>query len=120
MKTDSIGKKIKSLRENSGLEAQKLASELSVGKSTLSNWENDRRTPDTDTLIKIANYFEVSVDYLLGRTDERNLNKEKIKLDESVKTIAAHRINPHDDISEEGIDQINKFIEFIRMQEQNK
>ena len=65
MKTDSVGKRIKYLREKNCLEAQKLAQDLQVGKSTLSNWENDRRTPDLETLKKIANYFNVSTDYLL-------------------------------------------------------
>ena len=65
MKTDSVGKRIKHLREKNSLEAQKLAHDLQVGKSTLSNWENDRRTPDLETLKKIANYFNVSTDYLL-------------------------------------------------------
>ena len=52
MKTDSVGKRIKHLREKNSLEAQKLAHDLQVGKSTLSNWENDRRTPDLETLKK--------------------------------------------------------------------
>ena len=52
MKTDSVGKRIKYLREKNCLEAQKLAHDLQVGKSTLSNWENDRRTPDLETLKK--------------------------------------------------------------------
>ena len=65
MKTDSVGKRIKHLREKNSLEAQKLAHDLKVGKSTLSNWENDRRTPDLDTIKKISNYFNVTTDYLL-------------------------------------------------------
>ena len=72
MKTDSVGKRIKYLREKNSLEAQKLAQDLQVGKSTLSNWENDRRTPDLETLKKIANYFNVSTDYLL-LGDEANI-----------------------------------------------
>ena len=72
MKTDSVGKRIKYLREKNSLEAQKLAHDLQVGKSTLSNWENDRRTPDLETLKKIANYFNVSTDYLL-LGDEANI-----------------------------------------------
>lgn len=68
----------------------------------------------------IAEYFEVSVDYLLGRTYERNAHKEKSKLDEGIKTIAAHRVNPYEDISEEGINKINEYIEMVRMMEQNK
>ena len=66
MKTDSVGKRIKHLREKNSLEAQKLAHDLQVGKSTLSNWENDRRTPDLETLKNIANYFNVTVDFLIG------------------------------------------------------
>ena len=72
MKTDSVGKRIKHLREKNFLEAQKLAHDLQVGKSTLSNWENDRRTPDLETLKNIANYFNVSTDYLLFG-DEANI-----------------------------------------------
>ena len=76
MKTDSVGKRIKYLREKNSLEAQKLAQDLQVGKSTLSNWENDRRTPDLETLKKIANYFNVSTDYLL-LGDEANIKDSK-------------------------------------------
>ena len=72
MKTDIVVKRIKYLREKNSLEAQKLAQDLQVGKSTLSNWENDRRTPDLETLKKIANYFNVSTDYLL-LGDEANI-----------------------------------------------
>ncbi|MGL5717766.1 MAG: helix-turn-helix domain-containing protein [Paraclostridium sp.] len=86
MKTESVGKKIKLLRDKMSLEAQKLAQDLNVGKSTLSNWENDRRSPDAITLIKIANYFDVSVDYLLGNdnkktddTDIMNLKGDNIR-----------------------------------------
>ncbi|MEG0873524.1 MAG: XRE family transcriptional regulator [Clostridia bacterium] len=75
MKTETVGKKIKLLKEKRALEAQKLASDLNVGKSTLSNWENDRRTPDTDTLIKISKYFNVSVDYLLGNNIDKKTDK---------------------------------------------
>jgi transcriptional regulator with XRE-family HTH domain len=40
-------------------------------KSTITNYEQNDREPDYETLIKIAKYFEVSLDYLLGQTDKR-------------------------------------------------
>lgn len=43
-----------------------------VAESTISLYENEKRKVDTDMLIKFANYFNVSTDYLLGITDERN------------------------------------------------
>lgn len=116
----TFNERLKELRKEKSITIEKLAEDLGSAKSTISRYENGLREPKKDFLEMLCDYFNVSIDYLLGRTDERNLNKEKPKLDGSIKTIAAHRINPHDDISEEGIDQINKFIEFIRMQEQNK
>lgn len=107
-------------RLNLGLNQVEFAKIFNVTKQTVSNWENGNRNPDSATLSKLADYFGVTVDYLLGRTDERNLNKEKPKLDEGIKTIAAHRINPYEDISEEGINKINEYIEMIRIMEKNK
>lgn len=60
------------LRKEKELNQSDLARSLSVAKQTVSNWENGNRKPDSDMLIKIADYFDVSVDYLLGRTDNRN------------------------------------------------
>ena len=49
------------------LTSSKVAQAIGVSKSTLSNYLRNRRQPDPATLIKIADYFDVSVDYLLGR-----------------------------------------------------
>ena len=43
---------------------------MSVQPATISNWEKGNRFPKDDTLIKIADYFDCSIDYLLGRTDD--------------------------------------------------
>jgi transcriptional regulator with XRE-family HTH domain len=47
-----------------------LASTLGVGKTTISNYETEYSTPDIETLNKLAQHFNVSIDYLLGRTDD--------------------------------------------------
>ena len=47
----------------------KLAMELNMGQNTISRYENELREADYETLIKFADYFNVSVDYLLGRTE---------------------------------------------------
>lgn len=67
-----IGSRIKSLREKKNLAQFELASILKIGNSTLSQYETGARTPSDDMKIAIANYFDVSVDYLLGLE-----NKEK-------------------------------------------
>ena len=76
--------------------------------------------PEMVMLQKFAEYFDVSVDYLLGRTDERNVHKEKTKLDPGVKTIAAHRININEDLPDDAIDKINDFIRMVELDYKNK
>lgn len=112
--------RFKEERKNKGLTQEQLAKEFFLNKSSISRYEKGTQMPEMVMLQKFAEYFDVSVDYLLGRTDERNVHKEKPKLDEGIKTIAAHRINLYEDISEEGINKINEYIEMVRIMEQNK
>ena len=107
-------------RLNLGLNQVEFAKIFNVTKQTVSNWENGNRNPDSATLSKLADYFGVTVDYLLGRTDERTINKEKVKLDSSIKTIAAHRLGNVEDLDDDAIEKINEYIEFIRMQQKKK
>ncbi|HCL4549696.1 XRE family transcriptional regulator [Clostridium botulinum] len=77
MKT--IGERIKELREEKGINQLELSKILNVHKGSVSNWENNKRTPDADMLTKIADFFNCSVDYLLGNTDIKNkLNMSKL------------------------------------------
>ena len=57
--------RLKELRLENGLSQQKLANELGFCNQTISFWETGSREPDLDTLLKIANYFEISVGELL-------------------------------------------------------
>lgn len=60
--------RLTNLRINHKLRQKDLAKCLNVSTATISNYENSIRYPDIDMLIHIANFFEVSTDYLLGRT----------------------------------------------------
>lgn len=62
-----IGDRIKSLREKRGVMQQDVCEALNIEQSTLANYENNRRVPKVEILMKIADYYNVSVDYLLGR-----------------------------------------------------
>lgn len=65
----SFVSKLKELREERGIQQKELAELLHVSKSTISGWEVGRNEPQQDMLIKIANYFNITTDELLGRTD---------------------------------------------------
>lgn len=75
---DKFGKILKKLREDRNISAIKFSEDLSIHRGTLSNWETGRRTPDSQTLLKIAEYFSVTVDYLLGNTDTKTNDNVKI------------------------------------------
>lgn len=62
---------INDLRKKSGLSQKEFADLFNVHQTAVSQWETGKTTPDKETLIKIANYFGVSIDYLLGNTEQK-------------------------------------------------
>ncbi len=72
-----LGDIIKDLREQKNLTQSSLAKLLNISPSTIGMWEQNRRSPDNDALKKIADFFGVSADYLLGRTDIIAPNKQQ-------------------------------------------
>lgn len=69
---DTLGKRIKALRIENHMTQEELAKRLGVTRAALSSWEIGRREPDTEILHKLSTIFNVSVDYLIGKTNIRN------------------------------------------------
>lgn len=65
-----IKMRLKELRLKYGLSQQKLAIDLNLNQNSISRYENELRQADYRTLIAFADYFNVSIDYLLERTDD--------------------------------------------------
>lgn len=82
MKT--LSNRLKSLRKEKGLTLEQMATDLGTTKVTLSRYENGIREPKGETLNLIANYFNVSIDYLFARTDDRNSLSNEDKVDVKV------------------------------------
>ncbi|WP_126430076.1 helix-turn-helix domain-containing protein [Brevibacillus marinus] len=81
-----IGQRIRLLRKMRNMTQADLAEALNLAKTTISSYENDINEPNHEMLIKLADFFHVSVDYLIGRTDtheqaevEIMLSKEQLK-----------------------------------------
>lgn len=94
-----IGKRIRLLREERKLTQNELAKDLDVGRETIARWETGDRDIKTDATIKLAKYFNVTSDYLLGITDHRaaenanigevtGLTEENIKNLSNIKTLS--------------------------------
>ncbi|CEI72506.1 MULTISPECIES: helix-turn-helix domain-containing protein [Romboutsia] len=93
---ETLSMRLKALRKEKGLTLEELAKELDTTKVTLSRYENGIREPKGETLNKLANYFNVSTDYLFARTDDKNYISDegiadvKLEMDKMLKKIGAH------------------------------
>lgn len=67
--------RLKELRKKKGISQLRLATDLNTTQNTISRYETGEREPGIDELIKIADYFNVSVDYLIGRTENPKINR---------------------------------------------
>lgn len=113
------GERIAALREKHSLTQEGLSNKLGITRASLSHYENNRREPDYDTIVSIANLFNVSIDYLIGRTDDPNneldedvrefvdaleLSNEKI-LEKFSLTVDGMKLTP---------EEAKRFIAFVR------
>ena len=71
---NALNENIKKLRLQYGFSQVELANKLNVSKQCISNWENDNILPSIAMLVKMADLFNVSTDYLLGRTADSAIN----------------------------------------------
>lgn len=68
--------RLRFLRNEKGESLEKIATYLSVTIQTVSNYENEKRDMTPNTILKLAEYFNVSTDYLLGKTNIRNAGQQ--------------------------------------------
>lgn len=65
-----LSERLKKLREDLGISQAKLANEIGVTQASVNRYETDKTTPTAETLLWYADRFDVSLDYIFGRTDE--------------------------------------------------
>ncbi len=94
--------RLRKLRVDKDLTQQDMADFLGITRPAYTAYESGRRQPDNETLSKLADFFTVSVDYLLCRTDVKN----------PPETIASH--HDGDEWTEEELESIEQFKEFLK------
>lgn len=67
--------RLRQIRMQNKISQLKLALDLNLNQNSISRYENGDREADYDTLVRIADYFNVSLDYLLGRTENPKINR---------------------------------------------
>lgn len=101
----NFGLKLKNLRKEHNLTQQELAIKIGVSASAVGLYEQERREPDNETMVKIAKCFDVSVDYLLGFS----------KISEDDFAYAAYDELTHD-LTPEQVAQLKTYADFLRQQ----
>lgn len=114
----SVGKRIKLLREATELTQAELAKRVNKGESTVRMWELGKSEPDNETLKILADLFNVSADYLLGR-DEKSppAEQESLKVPDSLKPYQFAFFEGMDGLSEESVKDILKYVDYVKSRE---
>ena len=78
----SFGEKLRELMKSNNMTQKELADKLNVKRGSVSNWITNRRCPDAETIVRIADNFDVTVDFLLKDTNSNELMKIKNDINE--------------------------------------
>ncbi|KKO51000.1 helix-turn-helix domain-containing protein [Paenibacillus sp. DMB20] len=121
----NYGNRIAELREQRGWTQEELATSVGITRAALSHYEKNRRKPDFETLTRLADRFNVSIDYLIGRTKH-----EKMNMDSDAREFAdslelsdedlLERFNLMIDGRKLTEDEAKRFIAFVRMERMMK
>lgn len=109
---DTFAKRLKELRKQKKLMTKDLAKKLNVEPATITNWEKGKRVPREDMLITISDFFDCSIDYLFGRTDNPSSKIYTGKLQDENVEIEVDKNYPYD-LTPEDVENILKQLEDV-------
>ncbi len=107
--------RIKLLREEHDMSQKELSIRLGVSEGSISLYETENRKPSYEILIKLSEIFNCSIDYIVGKSDTRNINEidpDKIKIGLSAKDYTG--------ITDKQIEEINNFARYVLKDNENK
>jgi transcriptional regulator with XRE-family HTH domain len=104
----NLGNRLLELRNKRNMRQEDVAKKIGVGRTTYAMYEQGKREPDYETLLKLADLFEVSTDYLLtGRTEAKNNERNLFFFD-------------MEGLSKEEIEEIKRHIEYVKWKARQK
>lgn len=113
--------RLKSLRNDLNVTQKELASFLGINQNTYSYWENGKVKIDSDSLSKLSNYFDVSIDYILGISDQKK--EDGVKTPSSENNISPSLQKLYEvasELSEEQIQDVLDYIQFKKYQQEKR
>ena len=101
---------LKELRENKKLSQKQLAADLHISQSTVGMWESGKREPNFEMLTKLADYFNVSTDYLIGNSDTPTPKS----LDEQLEGVEFALFGEVKDLTDDQKRDILNYVKFVK------
>ena len=106
--TDHLSVRLRLLREERGETRPDLSRVVCMSKESIAGWEAGRRDPDTETVVRLAEHFGVSTDYLLGHGDSRGRRPD------DPDTLLAVALSADGALTPEDRRNVQKFIRYLR------
>ncbi|CBI14199.1 helix-turn-helix domain-containing protein [Streptococcus gallolyticus subsp. gallolyticus] len=104
-------KRLKKLRKEANLTQQELAKNLNVSQQIIGLWERGERKPKIEAINNIAKYFNVSTEYLQGKTDNKEIEEDELELANTLFRTTVKELNLTPEQKEQFKKDINAFIE---------
>ena len=115
-----MGNRIRELRRTMGLTMKQLGEELGVAESTISHYETGRRQLDNETLLKLGEFFGVTVGYLLGVEENSKAPANTGKRSVSDKEIKFALFRGREDITDAMYEEVLNFAEYVARREEER
>jgi len=112
--------RLKELRIYKQLSQSDIANDFGISQQTISSYENGTREPDFELLSKFADYFDVSIDYLIGRTNDPNGNLEIPEVFKSDDPRIKELLERYSQLSDEGKEDFFEILGFFEEKEKKR
>lgn len=106
-----FGQRLRELRLSKRMSQEELGSVLNASQQTIGNWERGRTFPTEDSVIQIANYFNVTIDYLYGEESE-SVNKNVVELEKLMDNQVAMSFGG-ETLTESEEDRVKAILEYV-------
>ena len=110
--------KLRELRKKCGITMKELGAEIGVAESTISQYETGKRQPDYETLLKLGEFFGVSVDYLLTGEETKKAPAPEGERSVSDDDIKFALFGGDEDITDEMYEEVKRFAKLVKLREE--
>jgi transcriptional regulator with XRE-family HTH domain len=108
--------RLKQLRSERSLYQKDIANYLGIDRTTYVKYENGTSEPNNDMLLKLAEFFNVSTDYLLEKTNKKDTDKNIIPSDDDIKFAL---FNGDKEITDDMYEEVKRFAQFVKDKKQS-